>query len=138
MKTTIKISIIHAIVGLLTFVVFLQTGWYMKTNEIGSLSDAQRMIYRAGHIYFLFSGLLNLSIGVQLQFSSEPWKKVVQYIGSIMLLVSPMIFLYGFYQEANLGHIDRAITRVGIFLSLAGTALHTLVFLFGLIKKSNN
>lgn len=110
----------------------------MKTNNIGNLSDAQRMIYRAGHIYFLFSGLLNLSIGVQLQFSAEPWKRKAQYLGSILLLISPLVFLYGFYQEANLGHIDRAMTRIGIFLSLAGTALHTLIFLAGLIKKTQN
>ena len=138
MKAPIKISIVHAIVGLLTFVIFLQTGWYMKTNDIGNLSDAERMIYRAGHIYFLFSGLLNLSIGVQLQFSTKAWKKKVQYVGSILLLVSPIIFLYGFYQEANLGHIERAMTRIGIFLSLAGTGLHTLVFFVGLIKKTDN
>lgn len=110
----------------------------MKTNEIGNLSDTQRMIYRAGHIYFLFSGLLNLSIGVQLQFAIEPWKKTVQYVGSVLLLISPAIFLYGFYQEANLGHIDRSITRIGIFLSLAGTGLHTLIFLVGLINKAEN
>ncbi|WP_422362086.1 hypothetical protein [Reichenbachiella sp.] len=138
MKAPIKISIVHAIVGLLTFVIFLQTGWYMKTNDIGNLSDTERMIYRAGHIYFLFSGLLNLSIGVQLQFSTAAWKKKVQYVGSILLLVSPVIFLYGFYQEANLGHIERAMTRIGIFLSLAGTGLHTFIFLIGLIKKSQN
>ncbi|WP_420579901.1 hypothetical protein [Reichenbachiella sp.] len=138
MKAPLKISIVHAIVGLLTFVIFLQTGWYMKTNDIGNLSDAHRMIYRAGHIYFLFSGLLNLSIGLQLQFSKVPWKKKVQYAGSILLLISPIIFLYGFYQEANIGQIDRAMTRIGIFLSLAGTGLHTLIFFIGLIKKTEN
>ncbi|WP_139793744.1 hypothetical protein [Reichenbachiella faecimaris] len=136
MKIPIKISIIHAVMGLLTFVVFLQTGWYMKTNEIGNLSDAQRMIYRAGHIYFLFSGLLNLSIGMQLQLSETTWKKTVQYLGSILLLLSPLILLHGFYQEANLGQIDRGMTSIGVFSSLAGMGLHTLIFLTGFLKKS--
>jgi len=135
MNIPIKISIVHAIMGLLTFVIFLQTGWYMKTNEIGNLPDVQRMIYRAGHIYFLFSGLLNLSIGIQLQLSDNAWKKKIQYVGSILLLLSPLIFLYGFYQEANLGDIERSITRIGIFLSLAGTSLHTLVYFSGFIRK---
>lgn len=130
MNSPIKISLIHAIMGLLTFVIFLQTGWFMKTHEVGSLPEAQRMIYRAGHIYFLFSGLLNLSIGVQLQLSAVPWKKKVQYAGSILLLLSPMIFLYGFYQEASIGHINRSMTRIGIILSLAGTAFHSIIFLY--------
>lgn len=135
MKIPIKISLIHAVMGLLTFVIFLQTGWYMKTNEIGNLPDVQRMIYRAGHIYFLFSGLLNLSIGIQLQVSEEVWKKKAQYLGSILLLISPMVFLYGFYQEANLGDINRNMTRAGIILSLAGTVLHTLVYFAGLLRE---
>lgn len=135
MHTSIKISIIHALVGLLTFVIFLQTGWYMKTNDVGSLPDAQRMIYRAGHIYFLFSGLLNLSLGIQLQLSPIIWKKRTQYLGSVFLLLSPLIFLFGFYHEAGLGQINRSITRLGIFTSLAGIGLHTLVFLAGLVRK---
>ncbi|UXX79697.1 hypothetical protein N7E81_01045 [Reichenbachiella carrageenanivorans] len=138
MNAPIKISIIHAIMGLLTFVIFLQTGWFMKTQEVSNLPDAQRMIYRAGHIYFLFSGLLNLSIGVQLQLSAVLWKKKVQYIGSILLLLSPMIFLYGFYQEANIGQINRSITRIGIILSLAGTAFHSLVFLYDAWRKKES
>lgn len=120
--------------GLLTFVVFLQTGWYMRTQEISHLPDAHRMVYRAGHIYFLFSGLLNLSLGVQLQLSAVRWKKVAQYLGSFSLLISPLLFLYGFYIEASLGEINRTITSIGIFLSLGGTALHTMVFMIGLVK----
>ncbi|MEP2026281.1 MAG: hypothetical protein ABJH98_11990 [Reichenbachiella sp.] len=135
MKIPVKISLIHAIIGLLTFVIFLQTGWYMKTNEIGNLPDAQRMIYRAGHIYFLFSGLLNLSIGMQLQLSEIAWKKKVQYLGSIILLLSPIILLHGFYQEANLGQLDRSMTKLGIFSSLTGTGLHAAVFLTEFLKK---
>lgn len=135
MNSPIKLSVIHALMGLITFVVFLQTGWHMKTSEVGNLPDAQRMIYRAGHVYFLFSGLLNLSLGMQLQLSSTAWKKKMQYIGSSLLLVAPLIFLYGFYQEANLGQIDRGMTRIGIFISLAGIAFHALVFTSNLVKK---
>lgn len=124
------ISIIHAVVGLLTFVVFLQTGWYMRTNDIGSLPDVHRMIYRAGHIYFLFGGLLNLSIGVQLQLSLQPMIKRLQYLGSSLLILSPCIFLYGFYHEASFDSVERSITQYGIFLSLAGTSIHSLIFLF--------
>lgn len=136
MNTPIKISAIHAIMGLLTFVTFLQTGWYMKVNETGNLPDAQRMIYRAGHIYFLFSGLLNLSIGLQLQLSVIKWKKITQYIGSMFLLISPVILLFGFYNEATLGEVDRAFTAVGVFLCLGGTALHSLILLFGFVHKT--
>ena len=135
MNSPIKLSVIHALMGLITFVVFLQTGWYMKTNEVGNMPDVQRMIYRAGHIYFLFSGLLNLSLGMQLQLSPIAWKKKIQYLGSTLLLIAPMVFLYGFYQEANLGQIDRSMTRIGIFISLGGIGFHALVFLSNLIKK---
>ncbi|MEO9803829.1 MAG: hypothetical protein ABJF04_11300 [Reichenbachiella sp.] len=135
MNSPVKISAIHAIMGLLTFVTFLQTGWYMEIHEIGNLPDAQRMIYRAGHIYFLFSGMLNLSIGLQLKLSVVKWKKNVQYIGSTLLLFAPIALLIGFYHEATLGEIDRLFTALGVFSSLGGTALHSLIFLFGFLNK---
>ncbi|MEO9968057.1 MAG: hypothetical protein ABJF11_19850 [Reichenbachiella sp.] len=138
MKTPVKISLIHAVMGLLAFVIFLQTGWHMSTIQVGELHDSQRMIYRAGHIYFLFSSLLNLSIGVQLQLSPILWKRYIQYIGSVLLLMSPPLFLYGFYTEATAGDIARIFTTLGIFLAFGGTVLHSIVFLVDLIHTNTD
>lgn len=134
-RFTIKLSIIHTVVGLLAFVIFLQTGWFMRISQISELPDVQRMIYRAGHIYFLFSGLLNLSIGMQLKISNVNWQRRIQYLGSTLLLLSPCILLYGFYNETNSASVDRIVTAMGVFISLGGIGLHTIVFLYKLIYK---
>jgi hypothetical protein len=87
---------------------------------------------RSRHIYILFSGLIHLVLGVYLQIRSAIWRRVLQYAGSVVLVISSGLLLWAFIVESyELQHFSD-ISRWGIYLSLAGVGLQ----LFGGISRN--
>lgn len=119
---------IHLILGLLTIVAFVLTGQYMDRvhGHLGSMDPLPRMLFRSGHIYLLFSGLLNCLLGMTEMLKADLWRKVVAGIGSLALLVTPAFFLIGFFREPWMEGLNRPFARLAIYLSLAGVIFHLL------------
>jgi hypothetical protein len=117
---------LHLIVGTATVAAFLATGLYMHfaLGHLAELENAPRALYRSGHIYLLFSALLNLAIGTYLTEARHRTRRNLQWAGSCLLLVSPVLFLYGFAVETPLGLVDRTWTEWGIMGSALGVVLH--------------
>ena len=86
---------IHRPVGILTVIIFLFTGIYMKINFPGlyAHNEAIRFMFRANHIYILLAGLLNIAIGTYFIFTPKKWMKNLQFGCSSLLLISPTIKL---------------------------------------------
>lgn len=129
-----KLKLIHLIVGGLTVITFLLTGLYMRKNfpEIYGENQAMRMMFRGSHIYILLVGLLNVALGSYLTFSSENWKKIVQLIGSMLVLVATGMLIYAFFHEPFLTGIHRPVTFKAVIMLLIGVIAH----LTGSIKSS--
>lgn len=117
---------IHLAFGLAVVVVFLYTGFYMQTNFPALYRDneAIRYMYRAGHIYILFSGLLNIIIGIYLLPGSGQWKANLQGIGSFLLLVGPLLLIFAFFYEPPSGSPERVFTLAGVLFLMLGTICH--------------
>jgi hypothetical protein len=117
---------IHRIVGVFTVIVFLGTGVYLRMRfpDLYAENESIRFLFRANHVYILFSGLLNVVAGLSLPFSEILWRKKVQQTGSWLLLASTPAFLIAFIVEPMQASPMRPITVAGAILALIGVALH--------------
>lgn len=67
----VKLRNIHSFIGLLIVFHFIRTGVEMRLNlfSIDNNDTLTRMMFRANHIYILFTGLTNLLVSYALKMS---------------------------------------------------------------------
>jgi len=117
---------IHLIFGLSLFVVFLITGQYMRSDfpDKDSIDQFLRVLMRSRHIYILFSALIHMALGTYLELRAPVYSRVLQYVGSLLLVISSVLLVWAFVTETySLQHFSQ-LSRFGIYASLAGVALH--------------
>jgi hypothetical protein len=116
----------HLIVGALALAAFVLTGQYMDRvhAHLVGMPDGPRMLYRSAHIYLLFASLINLLLGAYLTRAAAGAARVLQTLGSVVLLTTPLLFLGAFAVEPGLRELLRPWARPGIYLSLAGVLAH--------------
>jgi uncharacterized metal-binding protein len=120
---------IHLIIGLLGVVTFLLTGQVMKHHHPGmeGLSAEVRMMYVSRHIYLLGASLVNVVLGLYLQLQAQGWRRALQQIGSVVILLSPLLLLLAFLAEPGLGLAGRSwrsfFGAIGLF---AGVMTHVV------------
>ena len=115
----------HLAVGLASLVFFAGTGMYLRFREpaMASTDLGPRMLLRAGHIYLLFSGLLNVVAGLRSD------GRNVSRVGSVLLLSSPVLLAVGFCVEAARSALQRPLTMLGVFAATIGVLLQFIGFL---------
>ena len=124
---------IHLVFGLVLFVVFTQTGTFMRVDfpDKEAIPQELRLLMRSRHIYILFSALIHLVLGIYFATRPETGRRILQYSGSAILFVSSILLFWAFVVETyTLQHFSD-ISRFGIYTSLAGVGLH----LFGGIGR---
>jgi hypothetical protein len=121
-----KLKLTHLIVGGFTVITFLLTGLYMRKNfpELYGDNQAMRMMFRSSHIYILLIGLLNVVFGSYLTLSLENWKRILQVIGSALILAATGMLIYAFFHEPFLSGIHRPVTFKAVIMLLTGTLGH--------------
>lgn len=118
----------HLIFGIAMFIVFVTTGRFMRVDfpDKEAIPQELRLLMRSRHIYILFSALIHLALGVYLQIRPQVWRKVLQFGGSAVLVISSGFLVWAFVVETyNLQHFSD-LSRNGIYLSLAGIGLHLI------------
>lgn len=121
-RHSMRLQELHSGVGVVTVIVFLGTGLYMRMNfpELYGPNEVIRYLYRANHIYLLFSGLLNIAAGFPSPPSLSGWKNNLFRIGSWLLLGAPVIFLWAFIAEPSTASPMRPLTFLGVGVCLSG------------------
>jgi hypothetical protein len=121
-----KIRRVHFIVGVLAIIAFLGTGVYMRENfpNLYQTNESIRSLFRANHIYILFSSLLNLVLGLYLSPNGVRWRRTLRRLGSLFLLLAPFLLLWAFINEPPQASPMRPLTFLGVGLAFTGTALH--------------
>jgi len=117
---------LHLVTGILTIIAFLITGQLMRHHSppMGELSDSLRLLYRSRHIYILGSGLMNLMLGLYVR-EMRGWRRVVQWFGSVPVLLAPLLLIYAYAVEPGAGfHEDMAWSRLGLFAMFDGGLMH--------------
>lgn len=114
--------------GILLFIAFVVTGRYMRVDfpDKDLIPQDLRLLMRSRHIYILFNGLIHLVLGIYLQMRPQIPRRVLQYIGSLLLVLSSGLLLWGFIFETYVTQHFSDISRWGIYMSLAGVGFHLI------------
>jgi uncharacterized protein YjeT (DUF2065 family) len=100
----------HLIIGLFGVIAFLLTGQVMKHHHprMDELAAEVRMMYVSRHIYLLGASLVNVVLGLYLQEHPRAWRRVLQKIGSVLILLSALSLLIAFLVEPAFGLAGRS------------------------------
>jgi hypothetical protein len=115
---------IHFVFGMVLVLVFLLTGQYMEYVHNRTLSDGVRLLYRSRHIYLLLNALINITLGLYVQYGPSGWRRSLQIMGSVLIIVAPAFLLAGFFYEPPRGANQTIIAPYGIFATAIGILLH--------------
>jgi hypothetical protein len=128
---------LHLTVGLIAVLAFLASGQFMDRvhDHLRGLDDTTRLLFRSTHIYLLFAALLNVALGLYLVAAPRGWRRWLQAVGSMLILVAPVLLAIGFLTEPWLSGLDRPYSRPAIYGSLAGLLGH-LVSCWSLPRRS--
>src|SRR5688572_21430206 len=127
---------IHFYFGLVLVAHFLLTGLLMRWNIFSVEPDDKtvRMMFRANHIYILFSGLVHLLISHS--FRKESNQNVIHLIASSILVLATIGISVSFYidpikhLDLTTGLIQRKLTGYSVIGCLVGTGLHLALLQF--------
>jgi len=89
-----------------------------------TLPDGIRILYRSRHIYLLLNALINITLGLYVQYAAAGWRRSIQLIGSVLIMVAPAFLLAGFFYEPPRGANQTIIAPYGIFATAIGILLH--------------
>ncbi len=125
---------IHFYFGIIIIIIFLLTGQYMHHNfdHLKDMELMNRALFRAGHLYILLFGLINVSLGIHFRISKTKYIKLIQLFGSAIIFIATFLVIYGFFTELPTEQIERPITRNSLYLILFGVSVHGLI---SLVKK---
>jgi DMSO reductase anchor subunit len=122
-----KLRQVHLWMGLVALVVFLATGQYMDRwhDHLRTMEVTPRMLFRSNHIYLMWSGLLNLLLGLYFQPCRSRWMMWLQSLGSILILAGPLLLTWAFFSEAWLPvGLLRPYAKPAIYIAFGGTLVH--------------
>ncbi len=121
----------HYLIGALTLILFIISGQYMglrfqgfSNPELYNHNEVVRYLYRANHIYLLLPAFINLLLGSYLTLAPGRGRRIVQYIGSALLLVSTVMLLAAFMIEPSQASPERPWTYFGLITVFGGSLLH--------------
>jgi hypothetical protein len=117
----------HFIVGVLGVIAFVITGQVMARHvpNVHTLSAEVRMMYVSRHIYLLGAALVNLVLGLYLQVQAPGWRRIMQQIGSLLILLAAVSLLLAFAAEPSLGMEGRSWRSFfGLIALFAGVMTH--------------
>src|SRR4026208_320083 len=119
---------IHLIFGVCVVLAFLLTGQYMDKiyNHLDGMPDAPRLLYRTRHIFILLAGLLNLGIGAYFTYRTEPWRRTLQLLGSVLIFVASVLFVIAFFYEPGLTDLHTPLSHWGTYTIATGAVLHVM------------
>lgn len=125
---------IHLISGITVMIIFALTGQYMiDTLDLQNTDfDAQRMMYRASHIYLLWAGAVNTLLGCYWVKAQGRILVKIQLLASGFIVLSQVILLLAFYFEPPVIDQDRLLTVSGCISLLAGVVLTLIITPAGL------
>jgi hypothetical protein len=118
---------LHRIFGLLVILAFLLTGQFMDFHDpkVREMTDeGTRMMFRSRHIYILLAGLINLGVGIYFTYWRERWRKILQLVGSALLLLAPLMMIGAFFYEPTLKGLPRTLTLPALVALMAGVFCH--------------
>jgi uncharacterized membrane protein YwaF len=115
---------VHLTLGLVFVAVFLATGIFMRVRFPGAYQSdpTMRMLFRSAHIYILLSALINVMAGLHMRERGGR----LRTIGSVLLLLAPILFLLAFTIEPAPARVYRPYAELGAVSAAVGTLFHLI------------
>lgn len=136
-KFNSKFNQIHFVIGVLGIIGFLLQGQYMDIylDHLRGMDHAPRMLYRSSHIYLLLASIINVVMGLFWDPHKLKYIKL-QYVGSVLIILSPIFLQFGFMYEPYFENFYRPFTRIGLY-ALFGTGVgFSIIGIFSYWKSS--
>src|SRR5437667_1291459 len=113
---------LHLAVGILTLIAFILTGQYLRRVYPGMLGvdDGLRMLLRSRHLYIMLAGAVNAALGLYLSDQARGWRRFVQRLGSLLLLIAPVLLIAAFFRDAPRGSLEAPLARFGLYAVFGG------------------
>jgi peptidoglycan/LPS O-acetylase OafA/YrhL len=92
--------------------------------KMDELDDGIRMLFPSRHIYILLAGLLNLGIGAYFDYRKQLWRRVLQIVGSCLIIAAPFVLIGAFFHETKLTGLQGPLTLPAIIALFVGTLCH--------------
>ncbi len=117
---------LHLAVGLIALGAFLASGFYLRwgPDQVPTLDDATRLLFRSSHIYLLFSALLNVVLGLYSEPAPGGWRLWLRRAGSLLVLVAPVLLGMAFLREPWLTGLARPYAKTAVVGSVVGVLCH--------------
>jgi hypothetical protein len=118
----------HRTLGLIAIALFIVTGLVMRHHHVALLpvDSGLRMLFRSRHIYLLFSGLVNLSLGMGFALPSKGRGSRIALAGSLLTLSAPVLLAAAFFLEPMSSGQAGPVSALGIFAALIGVLSYSL------------
>jgi hypothetical protein len=114
----------HKLVALGFLAVFAVTGIYMRFHpSVHAADPTVQMLFRSSHIYLLLAALINGLLAIHLR-PAPAGRERLQGSGSVLLALTPAIFVTSFFLESPLGSLNRPLIALGVLLLTIGASLH--------------
>lgn len=130
--------LLHQVAGVLTVLLFLGTGFFMLFHRppLAEFELGKQVLFRSGHIYLLMSGLVNLAMASYGEPPRAGRFRALRRVGSLLLLVAPLLLAVGFFVESVAANPERRLTQAGVMAVFLGTMCHFVASRFsGVAKK---
>ncbi|HKW63027.1 MAG TPA: hypothetical protein VJN89_10820 [Candidatus Acidoferrum sp.] len=118
---------VHLIIGVAAVVAFVLSGQLLGHHHprMDQLQPELRMMFVSRHIYLLAGALVNTVLGLYLQLQPSTWRRVLQVIGSILILASVLLLAMAFLAEPPLGMAGRGWrSLIGMVALFVGVMTH--------------
>jgi len=119
---------LHLIVGVIFLVVFWFTGAFLKFVVWDTMADDDllRVAYRTSHVYILMAALVNIATSTNLLANNTKQSHILQCLGSLLLIVAPLLLTYAFFVESKLEVEVSGFTFLAIVGLAVGVILHAV------------
>ncbi|MDH5183443.1 MAG: hypothetical protein OEX12_06080 [Gammaproteobacteria bacterium] len=111
--------------GVFALLVFLYTGYTMEQGfpELYASDISIRYLYRANHIYLLFSALLILMYASSYDKSINPISNSLYAIVATVLIIAHIILIAAFFIEPQQASDNRPLSYYGVVITLTAVIL---------------
>ena len=119
---------LHLLIGSSALTAFLASGAYMELHfhHLSGFDEATRLLFRSTHIYLLFAALLNLALGTCAERRDLGWRRWTRRIGSVLVMVAPILCVLAFLREPWLTRLSRPYTVPAVIICVAGVLCHVV------------
>lgn len=120
---------LHLYTGWLALLIFVLSGLYLRLHPFPGTAayNAAHLLRRSRHIYILAAALLHLMLGLYLTPQPAGWRRILQTLGSALLVLSTTLLVLAFIVEPRQGfQPEMWRSRTGLITLLLGSVAHVL------------